>query len=87
MFDVEYFNNLVKFINKKDNVTYKFVDLTDTPDKFEYHLKYYIDHIPRTEGYLEIELNSLKEGETKHTGFRVLEFFETIIKRNEKTKN
>jgi hypothetical protein len=86
MFDVEYFNKLVKFINSKENIAYKFSDLTDDPVKLEFHLKYYIDHIPRTEGFLEIELNSLKFGETTHTGFRVLEFFETIIKRNNERK-
>lgn len=85
-FDSEYFNKLSAHINKKDNVVYNIMDMTNDYEKLVYHLKYYIDYIPRNDGYLEIELNSLKFGETRHTSFRVLEFFEKIIKSHG-TKN
>lgn len=86
MFDFPYYNKLHSFINKSDNVVYTISDLTDTPDKFIYHLKYYID--TRTEDDAEIELNVVSESEkmygATHSQFRILEFFDSKARNMER---
>lgn len=77
-----YFDRLYQFIQERDNVRYIIEDLTDDPEKYLFHLKYYIDN--KLELDNEVELNSLSESEimygATYSEFRVLEFFECRIR-------
>lgn len=84
-FDPVYFNNIFAFLQQRDNYYYSIAELSDDPEKFIYHIKYYIDH--RSAEDIDVEFNSLTETEimygANYTGFRTLEFFQGIIKWNE----
>jgi hypothetical protein len=54
-FDTEYFNRLAKWINSKDNIVYNIADYTENPEKFIFHVKYYIDNI--TDDMAHVEFN------------------------------
>lgn len=84
-FDPEYFNRIYAFINEADNRQFEISDLTEEPDKFVFHLKYYIE--TRQADDLCVVFNSLSESEQmygvselsdadKYSHFKILEFFE-----------
>jgi hypothetical protein len=87
-FDAEYYNRIYKFLNQQDDVRYKISDLTDDPEKFIFHIKYYIDN--RGKEDLEVEFNSLSETEIMHgatySEIRILEFFEGKVKDRQREK-
>jgi len=87
-FDAEYYRRLHAFLNQQDDVRYKISDLSDDPEKFIFHVKYYID--TRTGDDLHVEFNSLTETEimygATYSEIRVLEFFSGIISQQQKEK-
>ncbi len=88
--DLPYLNKLNTFIQASENKIYTISDLTDDPEKFIFHLKYYIDH--RNGDDLHLEFNSPTETEqmynapygqfkiTDYKKFKVMEFFDGKIK-------
>jgi len=75
--DEPYYKAIVDFIQAKDNTKYIVSDLTDSPDKFIFHVEHYIKN--RGEGLI-VKFSSDKNFLT------VLEFFESIYLRYEEGK-
>jgi hypothetical protein len=67
-FDVDYFNKLAKWLNSKDNIVYDINEMSADPEKFIFHVKYYIDN--RTGDLVHVEFND------EFTKIHVLCFFE-----------
>lgn len=71
-FDTEYFNKLSKWLNSKDNIIYDINEMSADPEKFIFHVKYYIDN--RTGDMVHVEFND------EFTKIHVLCFFTGKIK-------
>jgi hypothetical protein len=92
IFDQSYYDKLFKLINSRDNIIYIInEELTEEPEKLLWYVKYYIRN--RSKNDLEVVLSELPDGINEddrpayNTRFKVLEFFDMVIKEKEQKKN